>query len=91
MATAQVLKAAHNVEDGFKTVGKGVECVDDKVNDVINEVNLVIEGMFSALTTRTFHRKHTRLDGNVAKQTTMESKAPVRQIAKKKKREDRCS
>ena len=59
MATAHVLKAAHNVEDGFKTVGKGVECVDDKVNDVVNEVNLVIEGAFSALTTRTFHRKHT--------------------------------
>jgi hypothetical protein len=59
MATAQLREVAHNVDDGFKTVGKGVEGVDDKVNDVDNKVNLVIEGTFSALTTRTCHRKPT--------------------------------
>jgi alanine racemase len=59
LATVQVLEVAHNVDDGFKTVGKGVEDVDDKVNDVDNKDNLVIEGTFSTLATRTCHRKPT--------------------------------
>ena len=51
MATAQVLKVAHRVEDGVMTIGgeiKGVDDkvkgVDDKVQDVDNKVNMAIEG-----------------------------------------------
>ncbi|KAF8268816.1 hypothetical protein EI94DRAFT_1106963 [Lactarius quietus] len=43
MATAQVLKVAHRVEDGVKTVSEGVKGVDDKVKDVDNKVNQAIE------------------------------------------------
>ncbi|KAF8267806.1 hypothetical protein EI94DRAFT_1700735 [Lactarius quietus] len=46
MATAQVLKAAHRVEDGVKTVSEGVKGVDDKVKDVDNKVNQAIEGTY---------------------------------------------
>ena len=72
MATAQVLKVTHRVEDGVKTVGEGVRgvddkisgvddkisSVDDKVKDVDNKVNLAIEGTFSTLATPTCHLKH---------------------------------
>ena len=50
MATAQVLKVTHCVEDGVKRV-------DDKVTDVSSKVNLAIEGTFSTSATRTCHRK----------------------------------
>ena len=53
MATAQVLKVTHRVEDRVKTVGEGVRGVDDKISgvddkvkDVDNKVNLSIEGTF---------------------------------------------
>ena len=63
MATAQVLKVAHRVEDGVKTIGgdikgvdnkvKGVDDkvagVDDKVVGVDNKVNVAIEGTLSTL------------------------------------------
>ena len=52
MATAQVLKVTHRVEDGVKRV-------DDKVTDVDCKVNLAIEGTFSTSATRTCHRKPT--------------------------------
>ena len=52
MATAQVLKVAHRVEDGVKGV-------DDRVKDVDSKVNLAVEGTSSTLATRTCQRKPT--------------------------------
>ena len=44
MAIAQVLKVAHHIEDGVKTVGDNVKDVDDKIN-------LAIEGTLSSSAT----------------------------------------
>ena len=49
MATAQVLKVAHRVEDGVKTVGEQVKEVDDKVD-------VAVEGT----TTLATHRCHPK-------------------------------
>ena len=49
MAIMEVLKVAHHIEDGVKTVG-------DNVKDVEDKVNVAIEGMLSTLK---FH-KHDR-------------------------------
>ena len=58
MATAQVLKVAHDVKEEVKTVGEEVkdvgdkvQGVGDKVKDVDDKVNVVIEGAFSTLAT----------------------------------------
>jgi hypothetical protein len=59
MATAQVLKVSHRVEDRVKAVGEGVEGVDDRVMKMDDKFNLAIEGTFSTLTTYTCHRKPT--------------------------------
>jgi len=50
MATAQVLKVAHRVEDKVKTVGEQVKGVDTKVD-------VAIEGTLSTLATHKCHRK----------------------------------
>jgi hypothetical protein len=52
MATAQVLKVAHRVEDC-------VQGVDDRVMKIDNKFNLAIEGTFSTLATFACHRKLT--------------------------------
>jgi hypothetical protein len=63
MATAQLLKVAHRVEDGVKTIGGEIKGVDDKVKGVDdkvkgvddkvilvdNKVNVAIEGTLSTL------------------------------------------
>ncbi|KAI9450365.1 hypothetical protein BJY52DRAFT_1215522 [Lactarius psammicola] len=41
MAIAQVLKVAHRVEDGVKTVGDNVKDVDDKINLAIEDAKVV--------------------------------------------------
>ncbi|KAF8267871.1 hypothetical protein EI94DRAFT_1254932 [Lactarius quietus] len=43
MATVQVLKVAHRVEDGVNIVSEAVKGVDDKVKEVGNKVSLVID------------------------------------------------
>ncbi len=50
MAIMQVLKVAHHVDDGVKTVGNNVKDVNDKIN-------VAIEGALSMLATRKHHRK----------------------------------
>ena len=63
MASAQVLKVTHLVEDGVKTIGREIKGVDDKVKGVDvkvkgvddkvilvdNKVNVVIEGTLGTL------------------------------------------
>ena len=67
MATAQVLKLAHHIKDGVKSV-------DDKVN-------LAIEGTFILSNAHKYDRKTVCLDGKVVKATTIETKALVQQTA----------
>ena len=50
MATAQILKVAHRVEDVVKTVSEQVKEVDDKVD-------VAIEGTLNASATHKCHRK----------------------------------
>ena len=64
MATAQVLKVAHRVEDGVDTVReqvKGVDvkvkAVDDKVDVAIDKVDVVMEGTLTTLST---HKRHPK-------------------------------
>ena len=44
MATAQVLKVAHRVEDGVKSVGEKVQGVDVRVKEIHDKVDVTIEG-----------------------------------------------
>ncbi len=50
MAIMQVLKVAHHVDDGVKTIGNNVKDVNDKIN-------VAIEGALNTLATRKHHRK----------------------------------
>jgi hypothetical protein len=55
MATAQVLKVAHRVEDGVKAVGEQVKGADIKVKEIDDKVDVAIEGTLSTLAS---HRRH---------------------------------
>jgi hypothetical protein len=59
MATAQVLKVAHRVEDGVNTVGRQVKGVDVRVKEVDDKVAVAIEGTLSTIATDKCHRKLT--------------------------------
>ena len=53
MATAQMLKVAHRVEGGVKTVGEQVKCVDVGVQEVHEKLDVFIQGTALCLLTNT--------------------------------------
>ena len=79
MATAQVLKVAHRVEGGVKTVAEQVEGVGGKVEgvggqvkSVDGKVDVAIQGTFSTLLTHKRDRNSnaTRRQGNEGSRAT---------------------
>jgi hypothetical protein len=57
MATAQVLKVTHRVEDGVNTVGERVQGVDVRVKGVDDKIDVAIGGALSTLATYRCHPK----------------------------------
>ena len=72
MATAQVLKVAHRVEGGVKTVAEQVEGVGGQVKGVDGKVDVAIQGTFSTLLTHKRDRNSnaTRWQGNEGSRAT---------------------